>query len=601
MNRAQAGERLAPPRTIARQVITVRIKLKAKLILIFVVIFLIPILLSLKIMDNYAVHFSQESTKSLNINNMKYIGAATDQLFTTVYNFSLYLGLEKNIRSYLLTAPTDENVQSMQIPAQEALSILPFSNTFIKSIAVFGNDGQFLNSGTTTLSLSDGERARADQYSGHYFWSFEQKDEQPNIYFCRKLRLPANLATSIGYLKISMNLPELNQVFSQSGATNISYYIMDQSGTLFFSSDPGGGASEIASSFSYEALKAANGSSQYLPRQDCYITPYKIENTSWIVFSVSPNDYTPAITTELYKTFMAFSALCFVFCFILAMFFTRIIVSPLQKLGVLMEHIENEDYSVRFHAKGNDEITVLANQFDAMSEKLQSLYTQVYLSNLKLKQSQLSALQAQINPHFLYNTLDTIYWMSEFHHTGDVSRMISALSSLFRISISGDGDDMVPLQTEIEHVRCYMHIQQIRYQDQLSYSIDTQVDAEHTQVMKLILQPLVENAVIHGIGSVGRGNVTITVCEREGCLVYAITDDAGAADAAKINALIWDAASSSDGKGIGLKNINDRIILRYSKAYGIHCESDAGKTVFYVLLPMIRSDGDTNDEAHDRG
>lgn len=572
-----------------------RIKLKTQLIVIFIVIFLIPILFSIKIMNDYAVRFSQESTQRLNISNMKYIGSATNQLFNSVYDFSLYLGLEKSISSYLLAPSSAENQLDLQLSAQGTLALLPFSNTFVKSVAVFRTDGQYLNSGTKKLTLNETERARADRYAGYYFWYFEREKDIPDLYFCRQLRLPSNLSNIMGYLKISVSYKELDRLFFRPESDRTDYYIMDESGELLYGTNLKNENGKTAASLSYGSLNALTGNSALLSESNCFVTPYKIDKAPWVVFSVTENQYTSALTGTLNKSFLTYTVLCFVFCLILALIFTRIIVAPLKKLGTLMEHVQNEDYSVRFHAKGNDEITVLANQFDAMSEQLQTLYTQVYQYNLKLKQAQLSALQAQINPHFLYNTLDTIYWMSEFHHTGDVSQMVSSLSTLFRICISSNNDPMVPLKTELEHVKCYMHIQQIRYQNRLSYTINVQKELENLRVMKLILQPLLENSVIHGIGAVGRGSVTVNIYERDGRLIYEVIDDSHTADADKINRLIWCGDPDRKGKVTALRNINDRIVLSYSPDYGVYCINDKKRTIFYVLLPIIRTDGENND------
>ncbi len=232
-----------------------------------------------------------------------------------------------------------------------------------------------------------------------------------------------------------------------------------------------------------------------------------------------------------------------------------------------------------------------------MCERLQISYNEVDLKNIKLKDAQLSLLQSQINPHFLYNTLDTIYWMSEFNRTSDVSQMVSSLSRLFRLSLAGDENDMVPLTTEIEHVECYLYIQQVRHQDQLSYLLDTQVDASHYMVNKLILQPLVENAILHGIDVTGCGTVKIYIFQERDCLIYEVRNTGTAVDISAIQEILKKPISAESG--IGIRNINDRIRLRHGNEYGISCSLEKDETVFRVTIPVIQREVPAHDNTDD--
>ncbi len=569
-----------------------KLSIRNKLILIFIIIFTIPIIISQLIFREYATRFSKESIEILNINNMKYIGASTDQFFGTIYNFSFYINMEKNITAYFSSSPNSPDIRQKQSAAQDVLSLLPFSNKYIKSVAVFGNNGQYVGSGNTQLTFSEQEKAKAKVYQGYYFWSVTPKADGSNeVDFCRLLRQPQNLSNEIGYLKIRLNMEDLDSLLSNSAHDGYSYFLVNENDELIYHFGDFDDEA-ILQYIKTNKLVDQENKTIFLDKWNCYVTPNKLTSIPWHIYSINKNIYTSSILETMQKVILIFTVLCFVFCFVLALIFTNVIVSPLKKLGHLMEHIENEDYTVRFRPNGNDEIAILATQFDQMTEKLHTLYNEVYLNNLKLKESQLSALQSQINPHFLYNTLDTIYWMSQFHHTEDVSQMVSALSRLFRLSLSGDKNDMVPLESELEHVRCYMYIQQIRYQDHLSYTIDTQVDTKHLSALKLILQPIVENAILHGIDKRGCGNVKINIFEQDDNLVYEVIDDAGTADVEKISKLLNSPVQSNES--IGLKNINDRIILRYSDRYGISCEVKDGKTIFHVLLPIIKLDGESN-------
>lgn len=191
----------------------------------------------------------------------------------------------------------------------------------------------------------------------------------------------------------------------------------------------------------------------------------------------------------------------FVVCLVLALiiaalqivFTNRWITKPLNKLAKLMKSIAAEDYSVRFRIQGNDEISVVANQFNLMGERLQSLYEQVYQSNLKAREAEILALQAEINPHFMFNTLDNIYWMVNMNKRIEAMQMIRALSESFRITLQRTPSGFVTLKTSIDQVEHYLFIQKMRLQDKLQYvfDVDEDIDRNSLMVLHLVLQPLV--------------------------------------------------------------------------------------------------------------
>lgn len=564
-----------------------KMNLRIKLILIFITCFTIPMVVSQVIFARYADRFTKESSAMLNIQNMDYIGISSDQIFSFTYDFGLYITFETNITNFLTCPKNHIEYSTKKANAQNALAILPFSNEYIKGIALWGHDGQFAGSGDRTITLSDEEKNILNQANGAPVWNFVTGlSGHGDIYFSRMLRIPSNLQTEIGFLKILLNTKVLDQLFSDNTPNPTDYYIMDGNGKIVYSYGNSVQKPEILDAVTPGLLEENLKDTVYMKEWDSYVTPYKLSNTPWYLFSISANTLAASVNRTLNTMRLSFTIGCSIICLLLSLFFTSIIISPLKKLGQLMEHIENEDFSVRFHVNSRDEIGHLADQFNKMSERLQSLYNEVYLKNIKLKDAQLSILQSQINPHFLYNTLDTIYWMSEFNRTQDVSRMISSLSRLFRLSLSGDENDMVSLESELEHVNCYLYIQKIRYQEQLECSVITDIRPADYMVIKLVLQPLAENAILHGIDTQGEGKVTIHIFEENECLIYEVTDTGGAADPEKINQILGNPISSEGG--IGLKNIHDRIRLRHAGNYGINCRVENGRTIFRVTLPIIR-------------
>lgn len=217
-----------------------------------------------------------------------------------------------------------------------------------------------------------------------------------------------------------------------------------------------------------------------------------------------------------------------------------------------------------------------------------ALKSRVREAERQLKEAQLKALEEQINPHFLYNTLDLIYWMSRMEKAFETSVMIGALSRLFRIGLNR-GSRFTTVAKEVELIRDYMLIQQKRYEEAIRFSIEAEPDTLDCKVVKMVLQPIVENAIVHGLepaGGEGRIDVRIVRDPVNGDLVYRIWDDGVGADAETVRRML-ESHNQEERQGMGLRNVHDRIRLYYGSAYGIDIASDeTGGTSVIVRQPF---------------
>ena len=202
------------------------------------------------------------------------------------------------------------------------------------------------------------------------------------------------------------------------------------------------------------------------------------------------------------------------------------------------------------------------------------------------RHSEIRALQAQINPHFLYNTLDAIIWMAASGKNDEVMEMTSALARLFRTSISSD-HRLVPLSREKENILSYLTIQKMRYEDKLTYTLDMPERFDAFLLPKLILQPIVENAIYHGLKPLPDGGmVHIHALERGGCLVLSVEDNGVGMDEEQIRRLFLQ--KPQDSHGIGVVNVHSRIRLLFGEPYGLFYSSRSGcGTRVEILLPML--------------
>ena len=261
----------------------------------------------------------------------------------------------------------------------------------------------------------------------------------------------------------------------------------------------------------------------------------------------------------------------------------RTITTPMKQLELAMRKVENSDYfrmeEVELVASG--EVEALTRRFNRMMRKIGELMDRVIDEQNSQRKSELKALQNQINPHFLYNTLDSIMWLIENNKNFEAGEMIAALATLFRIGISNDSE-VIPVRDEIEHVRNYLLIQSIRYSDSFSYEFEVENAALDIKTLKLVLQPIVENCIYHGLKSkVDKGIIRISVRIEDDCLLMSVSDNGYGIRQETIDELYRSFEDGVVSNSVGLKNIYQRVMIYYGGNAGMKIESilDEGTTI----------------------
>lgn len=266
------------------------------------------------------------------------------------------------------------------------------------------------------------------------------------------------------------------------------------------------------------------------------------------------------------------------------------ITEPIQKLCEAAEAAGSGDFQIRAQGEGLDEIAVLNASFNQMMEEIGDLVEDIRVEELNLRAAELRVLQEQINPHFLYNTLDNIIWLAESKDTEQVVKMVSALSSFFRTTLS-KGREFISVREEGEHIRSYLEIQQFRYRDILEYDVSIPEELWEYQVIKLTLQPLVENALYHGIKKKrGKGHISVSAERYKDVLIFKVKDDGMGMEEARLEQVrgILDGSVVEERQsgGFGLFNVNQRIQLHYGSEYGLKVQSTYGEgTEVWVRIP----------------
>lgn len=311
--------------------------------------------------------------------------------------------------------------------------------------------------------------------------------------------------------------------------------------------------------------------------------------TKWRIVGVFSLDKTLASAIKVRNVTLLISCAVLVVAISVAAFFATSIAKPIKYLQELMKKAEEGDLSVRCENLKDDELGSLGSSFNTMIVEIDQLIKMVYKEQKDKREAELGMLQSQINPHFLYNTLDTIQWMALENGVTDIVRIIEALTRLFRIGLS-KGKDLITLEEEIQHVSSYLTIQKVRYEDKLEYSISVIEDMKGILVPKLMLQPLVENSIYHGVKEKrSKGHISIEMERLDETLRIVVRDDGKGMTDDILESIQMNLESKvqENKVGYGMFNVHERIQLLYGEDFGItiHSEENRGTEVS-VDIPL---------------
>ncbi|MBS6262745.1 MAG: sensor histidine kinase [Clostridium sp.] len=270
---------------------------------------------------------------------------------------------------------------------------------------------------------------------------------------------------------------------------------------------------------------------------------------------------------------------------------SRYISRPIHSLNKAMGEFEANAEGFSYEpVYGSLEVTSLSNAFGHLVIRIQELMNQVRNEEIVLRKTELRALQAQINPHFLYNTLDSIAWMCEEGRTKDAVEMVNALARLFRISIS-KGHELIPVEKEVEHAKSYLQIQKFRYKNQFQYSFEVQESCLGYYCNKITLQPIIENAIYHGLNRmIDEGFIEIRIFEDGDDVVFTVEDNGVGMTKEQCESILHKEVKGQTG-GIGIKNVNDRVKIYFGEQYGMKIESELDEgTKVSIRMPKLKED-----------
>ena len=311
--------------------------------------------------------------------------------------------------------------------------------------------------------------------------------------------------------------------------------------------------------------------------------------TGWKLVGVTPSAAL-GIDGIKFRFFVLFVA--DLFLFLLAMinaFISDKISNPIKRLDGSVREIESGNLDVEILPSGSYEVEHLGKSIKNMLGRIKVLMSDLVAEHNAKRKSEFDTLQSQINPHFLYNTLDIIVWMIENENSDKAVNIVTALAKFFRISLS-KGKNIITVKDEVEHVRNYLMIQNMRFKNRFEYSIDVDEKVLSYSSLKLMLQPLVENAIYHGMEFMdGDGEIDVKVFKEDNSLYFTITDNGlGMSEDMVETLLSKNFVPSKKGSGIGVKNVNERIKLYFGSEYGLKVESEPDEgTKITIHLPAV--------------
>ena len=304
-----------------------------------------------------------------------------------------------------------------------------------------------------------------------------------------------------------------------------------------------------------------------------------VEGTGWqLIMAVPVRDIT-AITRAADRILIIIMVLLVALIVLSAPLVTRRMLKPVDRLRAGVNAVSRGDYSVQVPASGTTELDQVISSFNFMSRQTRIMMDEQYRMGRDLKNKELQLLQEQINPHFLYNTLDLLHWEARQADNREMADLISSLSQFYKLSL-GHGEEIVTLEHELQHAEAYVHVQNIRFMDRIRLETDVPQALRHTHIIKMVLQPLVENSIQHGIREKPDESGTIRIrAEAQGdSVLISVEDDGVGMDEETVKGLL-----SSSHPGYGVYNVNDRLVLHYGSGAGLVFRSAPGQGTTVTL------------------
>ncbi|WP_409342889.1 sensor histidine kinase [Paenibacillus sp. MBLB4367] len=551
-----------------------------------------------------------ELIKQVNVNIQSYI--------TNMENISLLALTNKDVKYYISDSSfiSDADRRPYEKRISDLFQSILLTRKDIASIMVFGYNGRFVSDRRIT-SLNPNTKLEEQAWyrnakqeggksviSSAHVQNIIQNEYRWVVSLSRELKSADGL-NGEGIFLVDLNLSVIDEICKQIQPGKRGYvFIVDKDGNIVYHPQQQLIYSNLKSEQIEQVKKTSNSS--FTASDGDGERMYSVLDTDfgWKIVGVAYTNELLDNKDTLQLSYLLLGVFGLAITLLLSIAISLRLTRPIRKLQENMKQVERGNFNIRADIEHENEIGQLSRAFNIMVSQTKELMERIISTEESKRKNELKVLQAQINPHFLYNTLDSIIWMAEGKKHEEVVLMTSALAKLFRSSINKD-DELVPIRVEIDHITNYLLIQKMRYKDRLDYQIYIAPDIMPCKTIKIILQPFVENAIYHGIKNMEDAGLLTITGRREGDrIVFTVTDNgmgmmpdkvaqllrpviAASANAEGAEAKNWPLSGSPGAKGLGIANVNERIKLYFGHDYGIAFESEPGVgTTVTIVIPV---------------
>ncbi|HEX2926987.1 MAG TPA: sensor histidine kinase [Ruminiclostridium sp.] len=475
------------------------------------------------------------------------------------------------------------------------------SNPDISALQLYMSDGLAKRSETEEFLSMDKAlnsnwfkqmRASGEVYRSFPSQYFPNSSSEKSISFLRIITRPLDINNVAGIIKADVPEKNINSVLKQALFTSNTEVILINSNNEIISSAGTGNSSdsskytEALKSIDYNKLHSNLWKTVTLQKEKILLGVESIDKTDWKLVLMVPYKDILKLNTKSRNQMILILVIVLPLTLPLSYWVAASSTKRIRDLISHMRMVVHGDFNVSILPSNNDEIGELTHNFNYMLTQIAILIEKQYQLGQEVKNMELKALQAQINPHFLYNTLDLINWMSMKYNAPKIGEVITSLSKFYRLSLS-KGIDLVPIKNEIDQVSAYVQIQNMRYDDEVEFIINIPEELYEYKMPKITLQPLIENSILHGIFEKDdeKGTISLSGELKEGKISIFVEDDGVGIPAEKLQHLLK-SVDTKDMHGYGVRNIHERLQLIYGQDYGLFYSSTEGVgTVVEVRIP----------------
>lgn len=473
------------------------------------------------------------------------------------------------------------------------------------------NDYSYSNTMTNIVQISEVEHSgwyrTAAQGSGRLWCApsdFEDAyagSEQHCFSSVQIIYNPRSVKEPLAVLRVDIDAARVEQLITGTSVTDNGLLLLLRGDDILFSSDSDPAIAHVdalvkqAQEFTSDAWETLQADGM-----EYYVRCREIGPSGWHIASILPHRDVFRLSRELSAEMLVIVVSVALAAYLLAYLISQSTLKRIAQLTGTMHAVESGNVAVRLEPSGNDEIAQLMDGFNQMMDRVDALMEERVEHGRQIKNLELKALQAQINPHFLYNSLDLINCTAINRNVPEISRMVNALGKFYRLSLS-KGQEIISLADELKHAKLYVEIQNLRFENRILAEWDTDPSVDRCQIIKIVLQPVIENAILHGIfekpSKCGKLKVTVRRCS--GGIRITVEDDGVGMDEATLLAgfsRTTTPETTVTSGGYGIRNIQERLILAYGAPYGLSCESRPGEgTTVTIYIPEITPEENQED------